>query len=180
MTPPVPTIRLAVPEDAAPLAALGRRTFFDTFANDTAADDMRLHLAASYGVDLQRAEIEDRHLRTLVVEADGALAAYAQVRHGHPPPACVTGPKPVELARFYVDRPWIGRGIAQRLMAAVREEAEALGGETLWLGVWERNFRAMAFYGKCGFVDVGSHPYVVGNDPQTDRLMECRLRELRV
>jgi ribosomal protein S18 acetylase RimI-like enzyme len=104
------------------------------------------------------------------------MAAYAQVRHGSPPPPCVTGPKTFQLWRFYVDRPWIGRGIAQRLMAAARAEAEALGGETLWLGVWERNLRAMAFYRKCGFVDVGSHPYVVGNDPQTDRIMACRLR----
>jgi ribosomal protein S18 acetylase RimI-like enzyme len=60
-------------------------------------------------------------------------------------------------------------------MAAAIEAAEAAGARTLWLGVWERNPRAIAFYRKAGFVDVGSQLFVVGTDPQTDRLMERSL-----
>jgi ribosomal protein S18 acetylase RimI-like enzyme len=56
-------------------------------------------------------------------------------------------------------------------MAAVCAEATAAGGKTLWLGVWERNPRAIRFYEKQGFRDVGSYLFVLGTDPQTDRVM---------
>jgi len=57
------------------------------------------------------------------------------------------------------------------LMRTVEQTARSLRGRTLWLGVWERNPRAIAFYGKCGFVDVGHHAFVVGTEEQTDRVM---------
>jgi ribosomal protein S18 acetylase RimI-like enzyme len=56
-------------------------------------------------------------------------------------------------------------------MHAVDAEARARGAQTLWLGVWERNHRAQRFYAKHGFVDVGSHDFLVGKDRQTDRIM---------
>jgi ribosomal protein S18 acetylase RimI-like enzyme len=140
---------------------------------------MELYLAQTYGAETQRAEIKDPRVCTMVAEVGDTMIAYAQVRAG-PAPSCVEGPLPVELWRLYVDQPWIGLGIAQRLMAAVRTQAEAFGGQTLWLSVWESNFRALAFYRRCGFVDVGAHPYRVGNDMQTDRLMACPLHALEI
>jgi GNAT superfamily N-acetyltransferase len=92
-------------------------------------------------------------------------------------PACIVQPDAVELHRFYVDRPWHGRAVAQALMAAARDAACALGAHDLWLGVWERNARAIAFYRKCGFVDVGSHHFFVGEDRQTDRVLVARLAD---
>lgn len=62
-------------------------------------------------------------------------------------------------------------------METVLDAARELGGRTLWLGVWERNPRAMAFYRKCGFRDAGSHQFVVGTDSQTDRIMVKQLTE---
>jgi GNAT superfamily N-acetyltransferase len=118
----------------------------------------------------QTEEISHPDVITFVMESGGALAAYAQVRQ-IPAPACVTGEAPVELGRFYVDRPWHGRGLAQRLMAAVHEAARELGGRTLWLGVWEHNPRAIAFYEKCGFHDVGAQDFLLGADLQSDRIM---------
>jgi ribosomal protein S18 acetylase RimI-like enzyme len=56
-------------------------------------------------------------------------------------------------------------------MSAVEREAKARGARELWLGVWERNERAQAFYRKCGFRAVGTQIFVVGNDPQTDQVM---------
>jgi ribosomal protein S18 acetylase RimI-like enzyme len=64
-----------------------------------------------------------------------------------------------------------GRGVARQLMAAVFAAARGRSAQTLWLGVWEKNLRALAFYRKFGFVDVGSHQFVLGTDVQTDRLM---------
>ena len=109
-------------------------------------------------------------MTTLLAEAGGRLAGYAQLRSG-PAPACVTGVDPIELMRFYVSREWHGRGVAQSLMGSIMQEAAGRGARTLWLGVWERNQRAQAFYRKAGFTDAGSHVFMVGTDPQTDRIM---------
>lgn len=168
------TIRTGVPEDAAVLADLARSTFFDTFAASNDASDMALHLERAYGVTQQSAELNDPDITTLIVEADGRAIAYAQVRTGQVP-VCVTGAEPIELWRLYVDRGWHGRGVAQQLMDRVKAEARGRGAKTLWLGVWERNDRARAFYAKCGFVDVGEHIFLFGTDPQTDRVMATSL-----
>lgn len=168
------TIRRATAEDAAALAELARRTFHDTFASNNDPVDMALHLARAYGVAQQGAELHDPDITTLLVEEDGAAVAYAQVR-GYHAPECVTGPAPVELWRFYVDRGWHGRGVAAALMEHVKAEARQRGARTLWLGVWEHNARARAFYVKCGFVDVGEHIFLFGTDPQTDRVMTTAL-----
>jgi ribosomal protein S18 acetylase RimI-like enzyme len=72
------------------------------------------------------------------------------------------------LWRFYVDRSRHGQGIASQLMAAVEAAAMERGARTLWLGVWERNPRAVAFYRKYGFERVGEHAFVLGADAQTD------------
>ena len=163
-------IRHGASHDAAALAAFAERTFVETFAADNAAADMQAHVSQAYGVAQQTAELTNPAVITLLAEADGRLVGYAQVRRG-PAPPCVEPTDAVELHRFYVDTPAHGTGVAQRLMAAVWQSARAWGAGHLWLGVWERNPRAQRFYAKCGFVDVGSHDFVLGTDRQTDRVM---------
>ena len=168
------TIRPGVAADATDLAELAARTFRETFAADNRAEDMALHLAHAYGTSQQQRELVDPDITTLLVEVDGQLAGYAQLRSGGAP-ECVTGESPVELWRFYIAQPWHGRGVAQALMRRVEAEAYRRGGRTFWLGVWERNARAKAFYQKNGFTDVGSQVFMVGTDAQTDRILVRRL-----
>ena len=167
-------IRRAVQTDAAALAEFAEKTFSDTFGPDNRAEDMAMFVASSFGLEHQAREIADPRWVTLLAEVDGSLAGYAQIRREHTP-ACVTGPSPIELYRFYVGNDWKGRGLAQRLMDQVRATAMDLGGRTLWLGVWEHNPRAQSFYTKCGFEDVGSHDFVLGTDRQTDRIFSVSL-----
>ena len=167
-------IRPAQVSDAEVLADLARRTFHDTFAATNDPTDMALHLSRAFGIDQQTRELSDRDITTLLVEADGEAIAYAQLR-GDQVPECVSGASPVELFRFYVLREWHGRGIARPLMDRVKAEARGRGAKTLWLGVWERNDRARAFYVKSGFADVGEHIFLFGTDPQTDRVMVATL-----
>ena len=171
-------IRSGVSTDARALAELAARTFHETFAADNRPEDLALHMAQSYGPSQQASELADSATLTLLAEVDGHLAGFAQLRDGTPP-ACVDAEAPIELWRFYIDKPWHGRGIAQALMAAVGQTAMDRGARTLWLGVWERNERAKAFYEKTGFTDVGSHIFMVGTDPQTDRILVRRLTEKR-
>lgn len=163
-------IRSGGATDATALSELAARTFRETFAADNRAEDMALHLAHAYGTSQQQRELVDPNITTLLVEIDGQLAGYAQLRSGVAP-ECVTGESPVELWRFYIAQPWHGRGVAQALMRRVEFEAYRRGGRTLWLGVWERNARAKAFYHGSGFMDVGSHAFMVGTDAQTDRIL---------
>lgn len=164
------TIRRAVVADAAALAVLAERTFVDAFGAQNRPEDLALHCATTYGGAIQRGEILDEALATFVAEGTGGLTGYLQLAWGVPPPVIV-GTRPVEIRRFYVDAPWHGRGLAQRLMATALDFAAARAADPLWLGVWEENPRGVAFYRKCGFSAVGAHIFVVGSDPQRDILM---------
>jgi len=164
-------IRRATVADAEALTQIGARTFFETFAADNTPEDMRLFLESTWRPELQRAEILDEGMDTLLAcDATGALAGFAQVRVAHPP-AGIETQAPVELKRFYVDKPWHGTGLARTLMEAAEQAARARGGREFWLGVFQRNERALAFYRKCGFRSVGTQVFVVGTDPQKDYVM---------
>lgn len=165
-----PRIRRGAPADAGPLAELAERSFRETFAPFNSPADMEDYVAAHFGPEHQSLELRDGSMVTLVAEAEGRLAGYAQLRRSDPPD-CVAGPAPMELARLYVDRPWHGRGLAQGLMAAAAAAARAEGARTLWLGVWERNDRAVAFYRKCGFQQAGTQTFVLGTDRQRDLVL---------
>lgn len=171
------TIRSGLETDATALAELAARTFQETFAAGNRDEDMAIYLAEAYGTSQQLQELRDPDITTLLIEMDGDIAGYSQLRSGAAP-KCVTGEAPLELWRFYIASGWHGRGLAQALMQSVELEARRRGGRTLWVGVWEHNTRAKAFYSKCGFTDVGSHVFVVGTDPQTDRIMVRPLQDV--
>ena len=164
------SIRPASIADASRLAVFAERVFRETFGPDNRPDDMDAYVAESYGPEVQAGEIGDSRVGTLLVEAGGELVGFAQLRAAAAP-GCVTGPAPIELWRFYVDRAWQGSGLAGHLMRAVEHAATRRGGGTLWLAVWERNPRAMAFYRKCGFENVGEQAFVLGRDHQRDRVL---------
>ena len=110
----------------------------------------------------------------LVAEIDGELAGYAKLIFGTLEPG-VTAEKPVELSRLYSHQKFLGQGVGQALMDACFERAKQAACDVMWLGVWEYNPRAKAFYEKYGFHEVGKHIFQLGSDPQTDVLMQREL-----
>ena len=170
------TIRPAGPEDAAAVGAFGERSFRETFGPDNRPEDMDAYCVATYAPERQRQELSAPDRVTLLAEMEGNLAGYSQLRDG-PAPECVSGGDSIELLRFYVDRRWHGQGVAGALMTETLSRARAMGRRTVYLAVWERNARAIAFYRKAGFRDVGSQPFHLGNDVQTDRVMARELDE---
>jgi diamine N-acetyltransferase len=174
------SLRPATPPDAATLAALGERTFRDAFAAHNRPADMDAYVALAFGVRQQSAELGDPRVTCVLAESADhahstsprAAIGYAVVRQAADEvPDCVTGPDPVELARLYVDRPWHGCGVGDALMDAAIRAAQERGGRTLWLGVWEHNPRARAFYARWRFAEVGEHAFVLGADRQRDLLL---------
>jgi len=176
MTLPSPRLRRALPADAPALAQFAARIFAETFGPANRPEDIASHLAKSFGPAEQQRELADPDYVTLVMDGPDGIAAYAQVRRATPP-HCVSTPAPVELYRFYVDRPWQGQGVAQRLMEAVHTAASDLGGRSIWLCVWKQNPRAIAFYVKSGYRDVGTATFILGADRQTDRVLVALARE---
>lgn len=168
---PGPSIRRADAADAGLLAELGARTFSETFAASNKPEDMAAYLASSFGHARQAAELADPRSVFLIAEVGGAAVGYAQLRSGGAPDA-VAGDEPIELVRLYVSQEWLGRRVSEALMRACLDEARRRGGRTLWLGVWERNDRARAFYRKWEFRDVGEHAFQLGGDRQNDILMQ--------
>jgi GNAT superfamily N-acetyltransferase len=130
---------------------------------------MTAYLSSNFSDARQLAEINDPAMVTLLAEDGTGLIGYAQLRAGAPP-ACVPDLHAIELVRLYVDRTRHGSGSAHTLMQAALDAAASRAG-AIWLGVWEHNPRAIAFYVKWGFADVGSHTFQLGGDPQVDRIM---------
>jgi len=167
-------IRRGTLDDADLLSELGATTFSDTFAADNTPEDLATYLATSFSVAQQTAELQDPDSTFLIAEVDGRAAGYAKLHAGEAEKG-VEGINPVELVRLYVSRDWLGRGLGEQLMRACLDEARRAGHQTIWLGVWERNARAQAFYRKWNFRTVGEHMFALGSDLQRDLVMERSL-----
>lgn len=165
------TIRRANEADAALLAELGARTFHDAFAAQNTPENMTAYLTKTFGPEQQRAELADPQNTFFIAEDDGVAIGYAQLRVGEPP-ACVSGSEAIELVRLYVSAKCQSSGVGGRLMDACLTEARQGGYQTIWLGVWQQNIRAKAFYERWNFAIVGEHIFQLGDDRQMDWLMK--------
>jgi GNAT superfamily N-acetyltransferase len=164
-------VRAATTADAAPLAAFAAHCFRDWYGPLNDPEDVELHISRTYGEAIQAAELADPAcLYLLATHAEG-IAGFALLSFVGGDPA-VRGPRPCEVARFYVDRVWHGTGVATSLMERAVDVARGRGHGTLWLKSWEQNPRALAFYSKMGFRHVGASVFVLGNSPQSDRVLE--------
>ena len=164
-------IRVAGIEDAEVLTELSRRTFHDTFAAQNRPEDMAAYFKQAFVVERIAAEIREPGSVYLVAEQADRLIGFARVAPSLAP-ACVHGPSPVRLAKLYVAMAALGSGVGAALMRASLDWATQSGHATLWLGVWEHNHRAIRFYRRWGFLPVGTEPFLLGLDQQTDLVMQ--------
>ena len=172
--PTLVTTRLATPADAALLASLAATAFSDTFAAENTPENMALYMASAFGEAIQRAELADPRTVAIFAEQNGEVVGYAMLRD-RPAPNSRDGADEIEIARLYATKRLIGLGVGSTLMQRCLDEASARGKRTIWLGVWERNTRAIAFYQRWGFADAGTLSFMLGRDQQTDRIMMRRV-----
>lgn len=164
------SIRRGVLQDAGLLSELGARTFFETFAAENTHENMAAYLSRSFSPEQQAAELADPSCLFQIAELNGVPVGYSLLR-SHDELPNIRAKNPIELVRLYVSRESLGSGVGAALMQAAINEARQEGYETLWLGVWEHNHRARAFYRKWNFQEVGTHLFQLGDDRQTDILM---------
>jgi ribosomal protein S18 acetylase RimI-like enzyme len=165
--------RTAGPADAPALAAMGRRCYEETFGAHFPAEDMALHLERKFGADALAAEYLDPVLTIRVAEASGEIVAYLKLGPMDLP--VPHAPDALQVLQVYVLIPWQGAGVAAALMNWAAETARAEGASELYLCVWEKGERAIAFYRKRGFETVGLTPYQLGTLHYQDPVMRLAL-----
>jgi GNAT superfamily N-acetyltransferase len=169
-------IRSATPEDAAALAAFAAQAFTDTYHDLDDAQEIADYVAEHFQTEVVARVVRDPACTTLLAWVGEQLAGYAILRDA-PAPACVTGPAPLELWRLYLGQGFIGQGLGARLMAEVHAQARRCGAQTLWLGVYDRNVRAVAFYGRFGFAQVGDKEFLFGGRRYVDPIYAVTVKE---
>jgi ribosomal protein S18 acetylase RimI-like enzyme len=167
-------IRTATSDDLEALVPCARRSFFDAYCDTDDHAVIDEYCARHFTRERFAAILGDPGSRLFVAREGDAIAGYAQLSRSSPP-SCVAGPAPFELVRLYLAKDRIGRGIGARLIGAAMDEARARGGRTIWLGVYERNERAIAFYTRFGFRFVGHTPFEWGGRWFDDPVMERAL-----
>jgi len=166
--------RAARPDDAALLSEIGAATFTETFESANTPEDFAAYMASAFGEDVQRSELESGDTTVFFAEREGDVVGYVMLRE-RTPPASLGLDDALEIARLYARKRALGSGVGAALMQRAIAEAAGRGKDAVWLAVWERNERAMRFYESWGFHRVGTQPFLLGTDLQTDLVMVRRL-----
>jgi ribosomal protein S18 acetylase RimI-like enzyme len=169
-------IRLATTADAALIADISRKTFHDTFAQFNTKENMDKFMQDQFSTRTLMEEVGMPGNTFMLAYCNNEPAGYVRLRDNNNPPE-LEGLQTMEIARIYVIKSWIGKGVGQSLMQQSISIADKRSKHFLWLGVWEKNFSAIDFYRSWGFKKFGTHNFVLGDDVQTDWLMIKKLDE---
>lgn len=167
----LPVISFADPSDAQSLSTFVAEQFRLTYQASTPHDELDRYIAEAFCETRQRQEIESGERIVLIASSATVIAGYVSVLLQDDDAFAF-------IDRLYVDAAWQGTGLAATLMDAAIQEAQASGAEATRVSVFKGNQRAIAFYTKQGFEVVGSRSFKVGNEMQSDVLME--LADLRL
>jgi ribosomal protein S18 acetylase RimI-like enzyme len=168
------TVRFANVLDAALIADLSRHTFYQSFASGNTRENMDKFMNEQFTRDALMAELEAPGNFFLLASYRGAPAGYARLREDNNPPQ-LAGLPTLEIARIYALKELIGQGIGKALMTRSIDFAKEKKKQLIWLGVWEKNLRAIEFYTRWGFEKFAEHPFILGDDVQTDWLMKKKI-----
>lgn len=167
-------IRYGTTDDAGMLSELGANTFYDAFAKDNTPENIDSYIKESFSPEIQLNELSQPKMIFLIAESENIPVGYAQLILDSRDES-IKGTKPMEIRRIYASQEYIGKGVGKELMSASMREAKQRGCNCIWLGVWEKNQRAIDFYRKWNFKDVGTHRFKLGDDLQKDLVMELEL-----
>ena len=135
---------------------------------------MRVYMNEAFSVATMASELADAKTVYLIAEMGDEAAGYAKIKLDARETG-VSGERLLELCRLYALDRFIGKGVGKNLMLEIFKIAEETERDTVWLGVWEYNYRAQEFYRKFGFEKCGEHVFQLGSDPQIDWILEKQL-----
>lgn len=168
-------IRECTSDDTHKLHELSCKTFSETFSFANTPTNMKAYLEQAFDTDKLRNELSNSSSLFYFLYADEELAGYMKLNE------CAAqtdnnDPKSIEIERIYVAEEFKGKGFGSTLLNKAFDIARARNKSYIWLGVWEKNYKAISFYKKNGLYVVGDHPFFVGEDEQIDLVMRKDLK----
>jgi GNAT superfamily N-acetyltransferase len=163
------SFRAATPDDAVCLSVLGTQVFLDTYATQGIRPSVAREVLEHFSVDAISGILSSPSTAVIVAEHNGHLVAFAQVTHGSCHELVPLEPA-VELNRLYVQEHFTSKGIGQALLQRAEALAASRGARALWLTAWVGNPRALAFYARQGYKELGAASYVYENEEYETRV----------
>ncbi len=160
--------------DITDLQVIGRQTFFETFADHNTADDMQKYLDNNLGADKLKSELANKNSEFYFATLDNKVIGYLKINFGQAQTE-LKDKSSLEIERIYVLKDFHGKKVGQVLFDKAIDIAKQIKADYVWLGVWEKNPRAINFYKKNGFVEFYKHIFKLGDDQQTDIMMRLKL-----
>ena len=168
------SLRPGTRDDAVTVAALSLQVFLDTYATDGIRPDLAREAFREYSEQEFLARLSTSSRRFVLAEKQKALLGFVEVDCGSRE-APVPGLRGVELARLYVQPQAQRSGLGTTLLGEAEKIAASAKAHALWLTVWEQNDRALAFYARCGYADVGSTVYTFEGREYGNRVVAKQL-----
>jgi ribosomal protein S18 acetylase RimI-like enzyme len=156
------------------LQKISRETFYETFAAVNTEEDMRQYLEESLGTERLTQELSEPSSEFYFAKSDNKLIGYLKLNLKDAQ-TVNEDENALEIERIYLFKAFHGSSLGQQVFNFALQRARVINAPFIWLGVWEENPRAIAFYTKNGFVKFGQHAFILGQDEQTDILMKLKL-----
>ena len=163
-------LRNCTVDDIDTLRALSIKTYYETFADMNTLENMQAYLAEAFGINKLLRELNDPNSTFLFLYFNELLAGYLKLNEA-PSQTDINDKTSLEIERIYVSREFQGKGLGRYLMEQAISIAAERNKTYIWLGVWEENKKAIRFYKRNGFCEIGTHSFVMGEDVQTDYIM---------
>jgi diamine N-acetyltransferase len=157
-------------EDLRKLQEISYETFNETFKDQNSPEIMNAYLEKAFNVKQLEKELSNIFSRFFFVYFNNEVAGYLKV-NSHDAQSENMGEDSLEIERIYVRAKFQKLGLGKYLINKAIEIAVEQGKNKIWLGVWEKNENAIAFYKKIGFVQAGTHSFYMGDEEQIDFIM---------
>ncbi len=168
-------IRKAGLADIAELQKTGRQTFIETFAHLNTEEDMQKYLEESFSEEKLSSELRTKNSEFYLAILDKRTIAYLKINLGQAQNE-LKEYNALEIERIYVLSEFQGKRVGQALYEKAITIARENKTDFVWLGVWEKNQKALKFYRKNGFAEFDRHIFKLGNDEQTDIMMKLPIK----
>jgi len=162
-------------QDINELQKIGKLTFSETFSSENSEENMKEYLKNGFSIEKIESELTDKNAEFYFTELEGKAIGYLKINVGESQTE-IKNKNALEIERIYVLKEFHGKKVGQILYEKAIELAKEKNMEYVWLGVWEKNPRAIRFYEKNGFVEFNKHVFKLGDDEQTDIMMKLELK----
>ena len=156
------------------ICALGVTTFYEAYCLQDDSRDLADYVLESFSSGQIEVELNDKSSTFFIAEADGCAVGYAKLRENSLA-ECLKGENAIEIQRIYILEKMKGKRFGDALMRKCFDEARRRSYQVIWLGVWEKNLAAQAFYEKYGFAKVGELTFPYGETTGINHVLRLDL-----